>query len=57
LRVAEFADPAQPYLWRQKQQPTFLITALREGLSSLADAGLALAFGCIRASDTWGSNP
>jgi hypothetical protein len=41
LRVAEFAAPAQPYLWRQWQQPTFLATALREGLSSLADAGLA----------------
>jgi hypothetical protein len=41
LRVAEFAAPAHPYLWRQRQQPTFLVTALREGLSSLADAGLA----------------
>lgn len=41
LRVAEFAAPAEPYLWRQRQQPAFLITALREGLSSLADAGLA----------------
>jgi hypothetical protein len=41
LRVAEFAAPAQPYLWRQRQQPTFLVTTLREGLSSLADPGLA----------------
>ena len=50
LRVAEFAAPAQPYLWRQRQQPTFLVTALREGLSSLADAGLAslLARGEVR---------
>jgi AAA domain-containing protein/phospholipase D-like protein len=41
LRVAEFASPAEPTLWRQRQQPTFLVTALREGLSRLADAGLA----------------
>jgi hypothetical protein len=41
LRVAEFAALAEPYLWRQRQQPAFLITALREGLSGLSDAGLA----------------
>ena len=41
LRVAEFAAPAEPYLWRLRQEPTFLVTALREGLSSLNDAGLA----------------
>ncbi|HEY6312922.1 MAG TPA: AAA domain-containing protein [Streptosporangiaceae bacterium] len=50
LRVAEFAAPAEPYLWRLRQEPTFLVTALREGLSSLADAGLAslLARGEVR---------
>lgn len=41
LRVAEFAAPADPHLWRLQQQPTFLVTALREGLSALSDAGLA----------------
>jgi AAA domain/PLD-like domain len=41
LRVAEFAALAEPYLWRQRQQPAFLITALREELSALPDAGLA----------------
>jgi AAA domain len=41
LRVAEFAAPDEPYLWRLHQTPTFLVTALREGLSALADAGLA----------------
>ena len=41
LRVAEFAAPAEPYLWRLRQGPVFLITALREGLSALTDAGLA----------------
>jgi len=30
LRVAEFAAPAEPYLWRLRQEPTFLVTALRE---------------------------
>lgn len=41
LRVAEFAAPAGPYLWRLRQEPTFLITALRDGLAALKDAGLA----------------
>jgi hypothetical protein len=41
LRVAEFAAPAEPYLWRQRQQPAFLVTALRDGISALSDAGLA----------------
>jgi hypothetical protein len=37
-------------LWRRRQEPTFLVTALREGLSALADAGLAnlLARGEVR---------
>ena len=50
LRVAEFATPHEPYLWRLRQEPTFLVTALREGLSALADAGLAnlLARGEVR---------
>lgn len=41
VRVAEFAAPAEPYVWRLRQQPTFLVTALRDGLGALADAGLA----------------
>jgi len=41
VRVAEFAAPSEPYLWRLRQQPTFLVTALRDGLAALADAGLA----------------
>ena len=41
IQVAEFASPPDPYLWRLKQQPTFLVTALRDGLAALTDAGLA----------------
>jgi AAA domain len=41
LRVAEFADLADPYLWRLRQEPTFLVTALREGFNELKEAGLA----------------
>jgi hypothetical protein len=41
LRVAEFAALAEPYLWRLRQEPAFLITRLREGLAELKDAGLA----------------
>jgi hypothetical protein len=41
VRVAEFAAPAEPYVWRLGQQPTFLVTALRDELAALTDAGLA----------------
>lgn len=41
VRVAEFAAPAEPHVWRLRQQPTFLVTALRDELATLADAGLA----------------
>jgi hypothetical protein len=41
VRVAEFAAPAEPYVWRLRQAPTFLVTALRDGLSAVGDAGLA----------------
>ncbi len=41
LHVAEFAALAEPYLWRLRQEPAFLITRLREGLAELKDAGLA----------------
>lgn len=43
LKVAEFADIADPYLWMLKQPPTFLVEALRDGLSGLGDAALASA--------------
>jgi hypothetical protein len=41
LRVAEFADLKVAYLWRLRQEPTFLVTSLREGLAALKDAGFA----------------
>ncbi len=41
VRVAEFAAPAEPYVWRQARQPTFLVAALRDELAALTDAGLA----------------
>ena len=41
LHVAEFAAPVEPYLWRLRQEPAFLITALRDGIAALKDAGLA----------------
>jgi hypothetical protein len=41
VRVAEFAAPADPHVWRLRQQPTFLVTALRDELAALGDAGLA----------------
>ncbi len=41
VRVAEFAAPAEPCVWRLRQQPTFLVTALRDELAALTDAGLA----------------
>ncbi|MDQ2873841.1 MAG: AAA domain-containing protein [Actinomycetota bacterium] len=41
VRVAEYAAPAEPYVWRLRQKPAFLVTVLRDGLSALGDAGLA----------------
>ncbi|WP_435973561.1 AAA domain-containing protein [Streptomyces sp. Qhu_M48] len=43
LRVAEFADVADPHLWMLKQPPTFLIEALRDGIAGLGEAPLAAA--------------
>lgn len=41
IRVAEFAAPAHPHVWRLRQAPTFLVTSLRDELAALADGGLA----------------
>lgn len=41
LHVAEFAPPDELYLWRLRQEPTFLVNSLRKGLAELKDAGLA----------------
>lgn len=49
LKVAEFADLTDAYLWLLKQPPTFLVTALRDGIAGLGEAPLAsaLAAGAI----------
>lgn len=64
LRVAEFADIPDPHLWILKQPPTFLIEALRDGISGLGQHPLAaaLAAGTIggppaRAVDPPGFHP
>jgi hypothetical protein len=41
VRVAEFIDLADAYLWQNKQPATYLLTKLREGIANLADPGLA----------------
>ena len=41
VRVAEFVDLADAYLWQNKQSATHLLTKLREGIANLADPGLA----------------
>ncbi|UCM87229.1 AAA domain-containing protein [Streptomyces marincola] len=41
VRVAEFADLPEPYLWVRPQPPAFLLKALREGITGLSDAPLA----------------
>ncbi|MBO3751138.1 AAA family ATPase [Streptosporangiaceae bacterium NEAU-GS5] len=40
VRVAEFADPAEPYLWFLRQPTAFLVEALKEGLASLGESPL-----------------
>lgn len=49
VKVAKFADIADPYLWILKQPPTFLVEALRDGIAGLGEAPLAgaLAAGTI----------
>ncbi|MEV6671991.1 AAA domain-containing protein [Streptomyces sp. NPDC051162] len=41
VRIPEFAEIADPHLWILKQPPTFLIEALRDGITGLGDAPLA----------------
>ncbi|MBQ0986000.1 AAA family ATPase [Streptomyces sp. F63] len=48
LRVAEFADLPEPYLWMLKQPPTFLVEALRDGIAKLGEAPLAAALAAGR---------
>lgn len=43
LRVPEFAEVADPHLWILKQPPTFLIEALRDGITALGEHPLATA--------------
>ncbi|MFD8736569.1 AAA domain-containing protein [Streptomyces sp. NPDC059618] len=53
LRVAEFADIADPHLWMLKQPPTFLLEALRDGIAGLGEHPLAAAL----AARTIGGTP
>ncbi len=41
VRVAEFVDLADAYLWQHKQPAAHLVIKLREGIAGLGDAGLA----------------
>ena len=52
VRVAEFIDLTDAYLWQQKQPATHLVVKLRDGIADLDDAGLAhdLATGHLAAA-------
>lgn len=41
VRVAEFVNLADAYLWQNKQSAAHLLMKLREGIAAMADAGLA----------------
>jgi hypothetical protein len=41
VRVAEFVDLTDAYLWQQKQPATYLVTKLREGIAGVEGSGLA----------------
>ncbi|MFB6716442.1 AAA domain-containing protein [Streptomyces sp. NPDC056358] len=43
VKVARFAQVADPHLWMQKQPPTFLVEALRQGIAGLGEHPLAAA--------------
>ncbi|MEW2399910.1 AAA domain-containing protein [Streptomyces sp. NPDC046862] len=59
LKVAEFADLTDTYLWLLKQPPTFLVEALRDGIAGLGDAPLAgaLAGGSIGGASSPAPDP
>ncbi|WP_037906275.1 AAA domain-containing protein [Actinacidiphila yeochonensis] len=40
VKVAEFADPVDPFLWVLQQPPTFLLESLRDGIAALGDTPL-----------------
>ncbi|MEU3081575.1 hypothetical protein ABZ697_14585 [Streptomyces albidoflavus] len=43
VKVARFAEVADAHLWMQKQPPTFLVEALRQGIAGLGEHPLAAA--------------
>ncbi|MFF2538577.1 AAA domain-containing protein [Streptomyces cyaneofuscatus] len=59
LKVAEFADLTDGYLWLLKQPPTFLVEALRDGIAGLGEAPLAnaLAAGAIGGTSSAAPDP
>ncbi|MGN9816995.1 AAA domain-containing protein [Streptomyces sp. SD11] len=57
LKVAEFADLTDPYLWMHKQPPTFLVTALRDGIAGLGKAPLASALAAASIGGTSSPDP
>ncbi len=59
LKVAEFADLTDAYLWLLKQPSTFLVEALRDGIAGLGEAPLAgaLAGGAIGGASSPAPDP
>ncbi|MDQ0937270.1 hypothetical protein QFZ49_007245 [Streptomyces turgidiscabies] len=57
LKVAEFADLKDPYLWMLKQPPTFLVEALRDGIAGLGEAPLANALAAASIGGTSSPDP
>ncbi|MFI1027036.1 AAA domain-containing protein [Streptomyces sp. NPDC020951] len=57
VKVAEFADVTDPYLWILKQPPTFLVEALRDGIAGLGEAPLASALAAGSVGGTSSSDP
>ncbi|MGW1596277.1 AAA domain-containing protein [Streptomyces sp. NPDC002343] len=59
VKVAEFADLPDAYLWLLKQPPTFLVEALRDGIAGLGETPLAsaLAAGAIGGASSSDPDP
>ncbi|MBW8794218.1 MAG: hypothetical protein JF597_11640 [Streptomyces sp.] len=57
LKVAEFADLPDAYLWLLKQPPTFLVEALRDGIAGLGESPLANALAAGAIGGTSSSDP
>jgi hypothetical protein len=57
LKVAEFSDLSDAYLWLLRQPPAFLVEALRDGIAGMGEAPLASALAAGSVGGTSSPDP